>query len=816
MSFLRSIVWKFGLITAIGCVLLGSVLGTASIWRSTASARVTAENALEAIATERASDLADYLSWVDINILTMAVHPDTADSIQAFSAAWSELGDQPSRYLQRHYIFNNPYPAAERDELLFADDGSTYSALHQRRHPWYKQFLERRGYYDVFLFDTGGTLVYTGFKERDFATNLLDGPYAASALGRAYRLAMELPPGETTFQDFSPYAPSGDAPASFIAAPVFDQDGQRVGVVAFQMSANRIATVMNQSSPFGQTIRSFAIGNGGFLPTHDRPPAGLDFQELTLTPEISTVLNMNRPGTTDTIDANGREIIVAADHVVFHGVRWHVMASQLKSEAFAPARALAWQLAALTLILTTGIGLIGIVYAVHESTPIKNITDTTLALAEGDLTGSVPHQTRDDEVGALARAVERLKEDALIVLNIERQAALTRAEAIAAADEAKSVFVANLSHEIRTPLNGILGVAQALSSGSLDGDQREQVSVLLDTGQSMRKLLDEVLDMSKIEAGMLSINAEATEIHAELRSTLALFRPRAEQKGLALSLVIADHVPARISIDPLRLRQCLSNLVSNAIKFTEQGHVEVRVDGEEMEDGIYRLIVDVADTGVGMDEATLEGLFSKYTQAEPAKSNEFGGTGLGLAITRKLSRLMGGNTTASSEIGTGSTFRLVLSGTKCEACVVTQCAAKAPVIDETRLAGRRILIVDDIDINRTVAEYLLAPYGAETAAAINGIEALEQLEKEAFDLVLLDRHMPKMDGIETIRAIRSAGAPWSGIPVIALTADALDETRRDMLAAGMNACVTKPFDRDALLRTIQEALDPVVLESDTA
>ncbi len=366
-----------------------------------------------------------------------------------------------------------------------------------------------------------------------------------------------------------------------------------------------------------------------------------------------------------------------------------------------------------------------------------------------------------------------------------------------AATVAKSNFLAAMSHEIRTPLNGILGMAQVLQGEQLTGAQSERVNVISESGQTLMALLNDVLDISKIEAGKMEIAPVDGELAVTLERMRQLFLAQAQERGLSLRLEIDDSVPAVLRYDPVRVRQCFSNLLSNAIKFTEHGGVSARVRADQHADGQWCVQVSVSDTGIGMDEETRARLFGAFTQADVTISRRFGGTGLGLAITRRLARLMGGDITVDSQPCEGSTFYLTFmaeSGVKLRPAP-DQPAEVAPNDNKLRpVMNARLLLVDDNPVNRQVVRLFMAQLAPEIVEAVNGEEALARLAEQPFDIVLLDVHMPVMDGREAIKRIRTGGQPWKDIPVIALTADAMSGDRERYLDMGMSDYIPKPID----------------------
>jgi len=398
--------------------------------------------------------------------------------------------------------------------------------------------------------------------------------------------------------------------------------------------------------------------------------------------------------------------------------------------------------------------------------------------------------------------IQQQKAQELALIEAKRQAE--------AATIAKSNFLASMSHEIRTPLNGVLGMAQSLVNDGLLADQREKVDIILESGRTLTALLNDVLDLSKIEAGKIEIACTDGELAVTLDRLRQLFLSKAVERGLNIDLDITPDLPAMLHYDPVRVRQCVGNLLSNAIKFTERGKVSVKVGSEEVEPGQWRITIAVSDTGIGMSPAVVQRLFSTFTQADATITRRFGGSGLGLAITRQLARLMGGDVTVDSTQGEGSTFTLTFMA---EAVTLGGTARPSepapPVVSEAqlkRLRGIRILLVDDNAVNRQVVKLFTAQLNPHFVEAVNGQEALDRLHDHKFDLVLLDVHMPVMDGKETIKRMRASQSEWRDLPVIALTADAMSGDRERYLALGMTDYVSKPLDQRELTHKIAAAM----------
>ncbi|MBT4019030.1 MAG: transporter substrate-binding domain-containing protein [Alphaproteobacteria bacterium] len=363
-----------------------------------------------------------------------------------------------------------------------------------------------------------------------------------------------------------------------------------------------------------------------------------------------------------------------------------------------------------------------------------------------------------------------------------------------ASAQAKSDFIAVVSHEVRTPMNGVLGMARLMLETPLIGEQVEYAQTIVDSGEALLTILNDLLDISKLEAGKLEIEAFAFAPRRLIADTGNVMRPRAVEKGLKTQFRVGDNVPLAVIGDANRLRQIVFNLLSNAIKFTDRGEVEIAVEAQETGEDTVELIVSVTDTGAGIDPESADKLFAPYVQANVDIARRYGGTGLGLSISRRLAGLMGGYLTLQSEVGKGSTFTLTVPFETTES-IPTEARDNTHWTDKSFGRGLRILLVEDNRINRKVAEGMIGKLGHKLVAAENGQEALEKIATEdPFDVVLMDRHMPVMDGIEATRRIRAMEGIEGTIPIIAVTAAATQREVETCLEAGMNDVVTKPID----------------------
>ena len=351
----------------------------------------------------------------------------------------------------------------------------------------------------------------------------------------------------------------------------------------------------------------------------------------------------------------------------------------------------------------------------------------------------------------------------------------------------KSQFLANMSHEIRTPMVGVKGMLELLAGTGLSKEQQEFVGIVQDCSDSLLTVLDDVLDLARIDAGKVSVQNRPFKLASAIKGVLALFELQAEQRGLALRVRVNEELPEVILADPDRLRQLLVNLVSNALKFTESGFIEIRF----LQADATTLRVEVEDSGIGIEPERIEKLWEAFEQVDNTASRRYEGTGLGLSIVRRLVELMNGCVGAESTPGAGSTFWFeipLLSGTLEPAQLGTH-RAIAP-------SGQgRILVAEDNPINRRVLVKQLQGLGYEVTEARNGLEVLENLEKSEVDLILMDCQMPDLDGYSATRELRKKGLE---LPILALTAHAMSGERARCIEAGMDDHLTKPLSKEGL------------------
>jgi signal transduction histidine kinase/AmiR/NasT family two-component response regulator len=464
------------------------------------------------------------------------------------------------------------------------------------------------------------------------------------------------------------------------------------------------------------------------------------------------------------------------------------------------------QLSIAMMVIACAFGLLSAAFIIGRVVrPMARITQAMGDVAAGDLDSEIPFEFREDEIGRLAQALGVFRRNALE--RREMEGVLLRSqvakEAAESANKMKSQFLANMSHEIRTPLNGVLGMVQVMEREALAPDQRERLHIIRDSGAGLLQVLNDVLDISKIEAGKLDLAPVEFDIETLASRAVSTFTGAAAAKRLDLEVTVDPDAAGVWLGDADRIRQILSNLLSNAVKFTDAGAVslEVTVRPEGL-DFIVR------DSGIGMSAEALPKLFSKFTQVDDSNERKFGGTGLGLAISRELVELMAGTIEVISQPGKGSEFRVSLPLPRVSETPRAPAHPAPGEISLPRDRRLRILAAEDNPTNQKVLAALLAPLDVELTVVGDGLQAVSAWATADFDVILMDIQMPEMGGVAAALAIRQAEAAQgiAPIPIIALSANAMSHQIAEYMAVGMTAYVAKPIEVGVLYETIGEAL----------
>jgi len=402
-------------------------------------------------------------------------------------------------------------------------------------------------------------------------------------------------------------------------------------------------------------------------------------------------------------------------------------------------------------------------------------------------------------------------------VNIQTKQLRVAKEKAEATNKAKSNFLANMSHEIRTPMNAIINLNALALEGNLPEPERQYIEKVAGASQDLLGIINEILDLSKIEAGKLSIESTPFNLDSVINEVINLLKPAAEEKGLTFRAKLSLPSTLMVTGDPLRLRQVLTNLIHNAIKFTDSGGIEVIAKAQLTEGNDTSISFTISDSGIGLPASELKTIFQSFQQADNSTTRKYGGTGLGLAISKQLIELMGGILEAKSiqNVGSKFSFSLQLAAVEKENKTPTQQAIADNAEERLRLLKSRVLLVEDNITNQLIAKKILERVNLNVTIASHGKEALSLLAKQPFDLILMDLHMPIMDGFQTTKVIRK-NPQWNKLPIIALTANAIKTTIDECDAAGIDAHISKPIDIKTMYKVILGKLTTEEMDNQSA
>ncbi|MGC2856172.1 ATP-binding protein [Novispirillum sp. DQ9] len=656
-----------------------------------------------------------------------------------------------------------------------------------RFEPLVERYRDSLGSQGLYLVGADGTVLLSAGRAAAAGERLNGG---GDMLGNVFDRARTLL--EAQVSDFAWHAPLGEV-AAFAAAPIL-RDARVLGVAVLQIDRAEVLRVVEDYVGLGATGEAMLAGPapGGIrligsvrFPDALGSRVELPADHAAAAPFLQALAGERGAGVVT--DYRGEEVIATWRYLP--SFRWGLVVKADVADRMEPIARLRAMGLLVVGIATLLVVVVSALMARAIATPIRELEAATHLLSDGAAPQGPAVTSGAWEVVALARAFDGMaRRIHAYQTGLKRMVDARTAELRAAKEQAESAtrakteFLAMMSHEVRTPLNGIVGTAELLRARPLDAEADAAVRTIQQSGAALAELLNDILDISRIEAGRLTFEKRDFDPAGLLAGLAALMRPTAERKGLDWAVTVAPDVPASVHGDPARLRQVLLNLVGNAVKFTDRGGVRLDLSATASDARHVTLRFTVADSGIGIPEAARDRLFQPFNQVSEERSLRYGGTGLGLAISRRLVEGMGGSIDVASREGEGATFTVVLP------VLVGAAPESAAVPALPEVPPLRVLVVEDEPVNRHVLEGLLAHAGHAVTSAASGLEALGCLERGDFDMVLTDLRLPGLSGIEVARRVRDSGGP----PVVAVTANLMADDRAACAEAGIAAVVGKP------------------------
>lgn len=781
----------------------------------------TMDENLSAIVDRKAGQISSY---IDEKLSEVFVIAHTEQNIMTLKAMSEE-------FLKSHSIQTKDYK-----EKLF------------KYRPFYKTRSDSFGYYDVLLMDRNGNVVFSVIHEPDLGTNLFHQSEDSSDLAKAFRETIRLVDTQIVFS--RSYQASMGRPAIFILNPIFENKNF-IGVIAVQLDVDILTSVIADNTGLGISGETLLAQRGANEALYVGPNKtnkdsayrfSVPFSRLSK-PMLAAVTGESNKGISFDED---KEEILAVWRYIPH-MRLGIVAKIDREEVYAPIFKMRQTVLIALIIVIIFATIIARYLAQSFVQPLQQFIRISQLIATGQLAERAPTQNIE-EIQSLARSFNfmagSIQEQQLMLesrvrektkdLQLVSESYRKAKEAAEAANRAKGEFLANMSHEIRTPLNAVLGLTELVLQTQLDPIQSDYLRKVYSSSKALLGVLNDILDYSKIESGKMELESTRINIMKLVSESSELFSAQLSQKGLQCLIHIDPKVPKEILGDPLRISQILNNLIGNAIKFTEKGEIKInvsllkdfaKVKNYSLGDHELYLQFEVSDTGIGLTPEKSKNLFQAFMQADNSITRKYGGTGLGLSICANLVEMMGGAIDVKSELNQGSNFTFYIKAMALsqgelkkstlksvqmedfdESCSNQSPQEVIPIIPS--FSGSRVLLVEDNPMNQLVASELLKKMGIKCQIVQNGAEAVEKVQNENFELILMDLHMPVMDGFEATLKIKAL-PDKSKIPIIALTAAAMSEDRERCAQIGIVDFIAKPMDLKTLSKVLSKWLKNV-------
>ncbi len=584
------------------------------------------------------------------------------------------------------------------------------------------------------------------------------------------------------------------------------QNTETIGVVRVELSLTRLMTILEDYEGLGKTgeilLLSGDAKDSPLLNTARRSTDQLYIQNL------QEMLSSNSPSIPN--DVFGTQVFFAFSKLSFESKNWYIITKIDVVEVMKGFEQIYIYIILLSLtLLIIGYFLIRIGIDVSFRN-IKKLTVGTQRLGDGDLCYRIDIQEKS-EIGTLAtnfnKMADAMSHQIETVLSAKHELDRARLEA-EAANVSKGQFLANMSHEIRTPMNGVLGFLNLFEQTPLNSEQREYIKIMQSSAETLLDVINDILDVSKIEAGVIELEQIAFDLSDAIDSVLLTFTPKSKEKGILLNKTVQHDVPHFCIGDPTKLKQVLINLIGNALKFTNTGEILVDVSVELSKNSQQLIRFTVKDTGIGMTQATLAKLFKPFTQADSSSTRKYGGTGLGLTLCKAYIEAMDGTIDVASELGVGTqfSFAIPLKSAYSDSKLTADGTAESDSISANAYGDLRVLLVEDNEVNYVLVMSLLNKMGVNCDIATNGEIALAQCQSKKYDLIFMDCQMPVLDGFEATRRLRLSDSINKNTRIIAMTAYAMDGDREKCLVAGMDDYIQKPLNIAQFKRIVLETV----------